>query len=727
MSRGARIARNTAFLMAGQVTTWAFSLLYIVIVPRAIGPYALGQLSLAAAISSIAAALLGLSLNTLLVKEIARDTTRAADFISTALVVRFLLAAPLMLLVAGITFAASYDDQTRLVIAIVTVGTLISFLTAPFSAGLMALEKMHFTTFADIVNNGLVSLAVIVLIWFAVVDAPDIALVGLGATLVAGMLQTIWLARSVRIRLRFDWPLMRSLVIGSLPFALTYVFLSVYVWIDSLMLSFMTTTVVVGWYGAATRLFAALLFVPTTVTTALLPALSHSFKHNRADAARLVHQSFTLVASLSLPIAAATVLLAPATVRLLYGPEYAPSGTVLIVLGVTAMPTYISVLVNQVLVASDRQVVWTRVMGVMCIINPAINLVAITYFQRTYANGALGAAYALLATEILMAVVALRLLPRGVLRWNVLGPLSRSALATALMGACVWLLRDRFLLVPIVAGTLVYLSAALVLRVFSPEELALIGQVGAKVTRRLGLRGRASSSAAGALTNPPTGSRKARLGLFGAFAQDLHAWKRIGFLGQPGDDEKLRPLEVARLLWAYPGVRATLNYRLSARAFQLHIPLLPGIFARHNVRRYGLDIVPSVPIGPGLYIPHPVGVVIMARAIGRNCHIISGVTIGMRKLHEFPVISDDVFIGAGARVLGDLRVGDGAHIGANAVVLGDVPAGATAVGVPARILLPRRDRKPEVSPEEGELIPALASTHSASNGAGNGHSHVEIG
>ena len=107
---------------------------------------------------------------------------------------------------------------------------------------------------------------------------------------------------------------------------------------------------------------------------------------------------------------------------------------------------------------------------------------------------------------------------------------------------------------------------------------------------------------------------------------------------------------------------------------------------RKNIRTYGLDISPKIPIGGGFYIAHPVGNVVHAKSIGRNCSIIAAVTIGMRNKHEFPVLEDNVFIGAGARVLGGLTIGEGAVIGANAVVVKDIPAGATAVGIPAKVI-----------------------------------------
>lgn len=120
--------------------------------------------------------------------------------------------------------------------------------------------------------------------------------------------------------------------------------------------------------------------------------------------------------------------------------------------------------------------------------------------------------------------------------------------------------------------------------------------------------------------------------------------------------------------------------------------MVPGILRRWNITLHGLDVVGGIPVGGGLYLPHSVGTVVMAQRIGRNVTLVSNVTIGMRNRPEFPIIGDDVYIGAGARILGPVTIGDGAVIGANAVVLSDVPAGATAVGVPARIIVRDRDR-----------------------------------
>ncbi|MGH2515083.1 MAG: serine O-acetyltransferase, partial [Ktedonobacterales bacterium] len=151
-------------------------------------------------------------------------------------------------------------------------------------------------------------------------------------------------------------------------------------------------------------------------------------------------------------------------------------------------------------------------------------------------------------------------------------------------------------------------------------------------------------------------------------AEDLRGWKRVGFLGGARANTQLKLAEALTLVWRYPGVRATMYYRFSHAAHLRHVPLVPMLLFRRNLRYFGIDIIPSVPVGPVLYLPHPVGVVVMATSIGRNCHIISQVTVGMRNEHAFPTIGDNVTIGAGARVLGGITIGEGAQIGATAVV-----------------------------------------------------------
>ncbi len=146
----------------------------------------------------------------------------------------------------------------------------------------------------------------------------------------------------------------------------------------------------------------------------------------------------------------------------------------------------------------------------------------------------------------------------------------------------------------------------------------------------------------------------------------------------------------SEILLLYSGVHAMMAYRVANRLQkQGHYFAARAVSqaARHLT---GIEIHPGATIGKGLFIDHGMGVVIGETAeIGDNCTIYQGVTLGgtgkdVGKRH--PTLGDNVMVGAGAKVLGPVKVGSGSKIAANAVVLREVPENSTAVGIPAKVV-----------------------------------------
>lgn len=148
--------------------------------------------------------------------------------------------------------------------------------------------------------------------------------------------------------------------------------------------------------------------------------------------------------------------------------------------------------------------------------------------------------------------------------------------------------------------------------------------------------------------------------------------------------------------WTKPGFRALAVYRfgvwrMSIRPKLVRAPLslLYRHFYRHVRNHYGIELPYSATVGRRVIFEHQSGVVVHgASVIGDDCIIRQNCTLGIRRVDrptEAPILGRGVDLGAGAVILGNVRIGDGARIGANAVVLADVPSGALAVGVPAQI------------------------------------------
>jgi serine O-acetyltransferase len=156
------------------------------------------------------------------------------------------------------------------------------------------------------------------------------------------------------------------------------------------------------------------------------------------------------------------------------------------------------------------------------------------------------------------------------------------------------------------------------------------------------------------------------------------------------------------VLTCYPGLHAVVLHRMAHACWNGGFKWLGRYISHWNRWLTGIEIHPGAKLGERVFIDHGMGVVIGETAeIGDGCTIYHGVTLGGTSLYKgekrHPTLGANVVVGAGAKVLGGFTVGDGARVGSNAVVTKPVPAGATAVGNPARIIEAEADMKREAA------------------------------
>lgn len=144
------------------------------------------------------------------------------------------------------------------------------------------------------------------------------------------------------------------------------------------------------------------------------------------------------------------------------------------------------------------------------------------------------------------------------------------------------------------------------------------------------------------------------------------------------------------VLFCYPGLQAILLHRFAHWLHHLGIPFIPRMISHISRFLTGIEIHPGAKIGKGVFIDHGMGVVIGETAIvGDGCLIYQGVTLGgtgKQSGKRHPTLGENVVVGAGAKVLGNLYIGNDVRIGAGSVVLRDVPSDCTVVGVPGRVV-----------------------------------------
>jgi serine O-acetyltransferase len=167
---------------------------------------------------------------------------------------------------------------------------------------------------------------------------------------------------------------------------------------------------------------------------------------------------------------------------------------------------------------------------------------------------------------------------------------------------------------------------------------------------------------------------------FKTIAQDIQTIK----------DKDPAARSVLEIVLLYPGFHALLCHRISHKFFKWHIPFIPRFLSQLARFFTGIEIHPGATIGYNFFIDHGMGVVIgETTVIKDNVLIYQGVTLGgtgkeLGKRH--PTVEDNVTIGAGAKVLGNITIGANSNVGAGSVVIDDVPEHSTVVGVPGRIV-----------------------------------------
>ena len=184
---------------------------------------------------------------------------------------------------------------------------------------------------------------------------------------------------------------------------------------------------------------------------------------------------------------------------------------------------------------------------------------------------------------------------------------------------------------------------------------------------------------------------------------------------QERDPAATSKLEV---ILTYAGFHAMLAYRIAHRFHTWGVPIIPRVISQLARWFTGIEIHPAAKIGRGFFIDHGMGVVIgETTEIGDHVTLFQGVTLGgtgKERGKRHPTLGNHVVVGAGAKILGGIKIGDNVKIGANSVVLKSVPPNSTVIGVPARIIKTEgRERLPEATMDHTNMPDPIAERFEA--------------
>jgi O-antigen/teichoic acid export membrane protein len=476
-----RVTKNSLTPLASNVASkllnFGFSIYYF----RVLGLTQVGKYVLAATIWLFLDTIISFGLQQLVSRDVARDKSRAGEYIANAIAVRLMVTAAVGVPVAIGALALGryfgFDQDTAVVIVILVATFVPSAFAAVFSHVFDAHELMEYKAFVQVLTT-IVNIALGAGFILAGWNIIGLALASLLTNMFTAAAFWVLISRAVvRPRLELDGRLIRSLVRGAYPIMLNQLLTVFFFKIDVPLLRAFRNNDEVGIYGAAYKFVDAMLLVPATFIPAVFPILSRQAASQREALKRGTDLSLKVLLLIALPLVAGFEVFADDIIRGFYGPSFGPAALALRILILFLPFSYVNGLTQYVLIALDKQRLIIRFFALTAAFNVLVNLALIPRF------GYVAASAVTVGSEVVLLGplwwLTARELGGALLLSVVVRPMAAALLAgvsmLALRGPAAAALGDiAGPLLAAVCGLVVYGLALLALRTFSEEELALV-------------------------------------------------------------------------------------------------------------------------------------------------------------------------------------------------------------------------------------------------------------
>lgn len=457
-----KAAKNFLALSIAQIVSQAILFLIIIYIARSLGAAYFGKIAFAQAVVLYFSLIANLGLSTLGTREVARNREGIDNYVGNILSLRFLLTIlSFLLLLAFATLIRIPLEEKYLLILF----GLSLFSTALWLGWLFqAVEEMGFIARARILDKLLYGVLVILLVKNPgqLLTVPWLY-VG-GSLLASGFLVYIFIRKFGRPRLGFDFSLWKGMIRRALPMGAAFIMIQVYYNFDTVMLRFMKSEEVVGWYNAAYKVVLFVwAFIPIFVNV-IFPLMSKYYQQSKKKLRLLISSATRLMSIIALPLGIGGTILARPIMSFLYGEKYMNGVIAFQILIWTVAIISVRCTYEQSFLACDKEKRYLLGVIVGASTNIVLNLILIPYFSFK------GAAMATVISELAFSVYMLAHF-QIVRRVRILKYLLKPFLAASIMGVLLYYLRDLNLFFSIVIGVVVYLVAIWALRGVTVAEL----------------------------------------------------------------------------------------------------------------------------------------------------------------------------------------------------------------------------------------------------------------
>ncbi|MBI2196560.1 flippase [Candidatus Daviesbacteria bacterium] len=397
------ILRQTSWLFFAQVLTRGIGFFYIIYLARTLGVSDFGLLTAALAYFSILSSVADFGLNRFLIREVARDRSKAPELLWNVAMLRVTLTSIFFAIFSVILYLLDPDKMRVSLILLAGLAILPQAIAFSFDAVFVAVQRLQFSAAALLVSSLATALVGLYLVGKGFGPLGAVNALIIGQVVYAAILIIFLIKRERLVLSAINLTEMKKIVVGSLPYGLLSVLGLLYFRIDAILLSYLRGNFETGLYGAAYRFLEAVTFIPSAFSMALLPVLARAHETSAKDVRQLYFKSFKIMLGLGLVVFLGYVLVLPEIIKIVL-PNYLSSILVIKILSLSIPFMFIHVPAVSVLLSTDKYLKHVLILSMLALtFNIAANLAFIPRF------GFIAASWVTVASEILSFTIFFRL------------------------------------------------------------------------------------------------------------------------------------------------------------------------------------------------------------------------------------------------------------------------------------------------------------------------------
>jgi len=465
-----RIVNNTVISLVGQLVTWTSTFFLTIAYGRFLGDFKFGELYFATTFVLLIGIPIERGFNQQITREVSQESSKVLGYLSNTLLIKGVLWFILYSLILFLCGALGYTPEERFLVAICGFTLLSTAISNTFAAMHYSFERVVFSVVGTILEKGLSALVGFLLLRNGA-SVEVMAFVLLGGSLINATWQGIWFFRLAGLGFVIDPALIRGLLRTSIPFMVYGMLGVLYYRLDTVLLSLMTNSAVVGWYGAGYRLFDTMAFLPSVViATIMYPVFSKLSSTSEEKMKLAVEKSMNFLLFCGIPTATLIIVAAPNIIGFLYHrAEFDNTIPVLQALAPGIIFLYMNSVLGATIVSVKQEKKIMIMASVALIFNLGLNLIFIPLYKQVAA-----AAITSLTEVLLFSIYVTIAFPRRLLPWRSLGVGAKILIASLTMALAIWPLHGFNIFLILLIAMIVYLGTAVLLRTIPREDIQVL-------------------------------------------------------------------------------------------------------------------------------------------------------------------------------------------------------------------------------------------------------------